>query len=136
MKTIARVALKKIEIWIHSSYAMSKAAEIQPQAAFVAFSKSLQADWTCYKAFEICYSKYFSSQPITENKASLLCRPLNYGGIGILGPFQSAPSHFNLSKEATHKISQALIDGSNFDLPHHDFPIRAAVQKEVENEKL
>ena len=73
---------------------------------------------------------------ITENEASLLCRPAKYGGIGILDPVQTAPSHFNLSKEATCVISQELIGGSIFDLSHHDFSIQAAIQKKVENEKL
>ena len=36
---------EKIEIWINSVHAMSKAAELQPQVAFVAFSKCLQAEW-------------------------------------------------------------------------------------------
>jgi hypothetical protein len=130
---------------------MSKAAELQPQAAFVAFSKSLQAEWIflqrvisgsedLFKPLRFAIVSSFLPSlcgfSIAENEASLLCRPANYGGIGILDPVQTAPSHFNLSKEATHIISQALIGGSNFDLSHHDFTIRAAIQKKVENEKL
>ena len=58
---------------------------------------------------------------ITENEASHPCKPANYEGIGILDPVQTAPSHFNLSKQATHNISQTLIGGSNFDLSRHDY---------------
>ena len=72
---------------------------------------------------------------IAENEASLLCRPANYGGIGILDPVQTAPSHFNLSKEATHMISQALIGGQIL-----IFPIMTSLseytQKKVDYEKL
>ena len=37
---------KKIEVWINSVHALSKAANLQPQASFVAFTRSLQAEWT------------------------------------------------------------------------------------------
>ena len=37
---------KKIEVWVHSVHALSKAADLQPQALFVAFTRLLQAEWT------------------------------------------------------------------------------------------
>ena len=37
---------RKIEVWIHSVHALSKAADLQPQALFVAFTQLLLAEWT------------------------------------------------------------------------------------------
>ena len=36
---------KKIERWVSAVHKLSNAAKSQPQAAFVAFTKSLQAEW-------------------------------------------------------------------------------------------
>ena len=73
---------------------------------------------------------------IAENEASLLCRPSNYGGLGISDPVQTAPSLFNISKEATNTLSHAIINGSNFDLAQHDSTILAAITKKKNDEKL
>ena len=45
VKQIARIGLKKKKIWINSTHAMSKAAELQPQVSFVALSLNKQYEF-------------------------------------------------------------------------------------------
>ena len=106
----------QIQKWIQSVEKLSKVARTQPQAAFVAMTKSLQMEWTfiqrVMKNSEVNFiplkraiidnflPDLFGSE-VTKNESGLFCRPLQHGG----HPVKAAHIHYSHSKEATKCLS-------------------------------
>ena len=140
----------QIQKWIQSVEKLSKVARTQPQAAFVAMTKSLQMEWTfiqrVMKNSEVNFiplkraiidnflPDLFGSE-VTEDESDLFCRPSRHGGIGIHDPVKAAHIHYSRSKEATRCLSESIYDGSRLDLNMHDHTIRTALKKKEEDEK-
>ena len=139
----------QIQKWIQSVEKLSKVARTQPQAAFVAMTKSLQMEWTfiqrVMKNSEVNFiplkraiidnflPDLFGSE-VTKDESDLFCHSLRQGGIGNLDPVKAAHIHYSRSKEATRCLSESIYDGSRLDLNMHDHTIRPALKKKEEDE--
>ena len=143
---------KKIESWVRAVHKLSNAAKSQPQAAFVAFTKSLQAEWAYFQRVMEKSSLFFSplkevivgsflpdlfGSPISEIESEIFCRPSRHGGMGIFDPVKTAHSQFAKSNEATLHLIEALTNGIPLDLQKHDDQVRnSTLRQEVEENKM
>ena len=95
----------KIESWMKSIHILSDVALKQPQAAYVAVSKSLQNEWSymqrvfpdCEELFSpLCQSlmnEFFpalTGNPINEQEYNILEKPIRMAGLRIRDPVASA----------------------------------------------
>ena len=130
---------------------LASVAQHEPQAAYVAFTKSLQCEWTFIQRVMAETRFHFSPLRIAiqENfipnlfgaqvdclEADLICKPSRYGGMGILDPVETALPQFLASSEATSYLSEVICQGSTLDLHCHDAQRQFAIHKKMESEKL
>ena len=142
---------KKVDVWVNSIQKLATVAQHEPQAAFVAFTKSLQCEWTFIQRVIIDMQHHFSplrlaiqesflpslfGSQVDALEAEIMCTPSRNGGIGVLDPVKTALPQFVTSREATSYLSEVICKGSNFDLNAHDSQRQFAFSKKVEYEKL
>jgi len=90
---------------------LSAVAQQEPQSSYIAFTKSLQCEWTFIQRVMLDTQFHFSplrvaiqqsflpglfGSQVDSLEADLMCRPSRYGGIGILDPVKTAFSQFSL----------------------------------------
>ena len=134
----------KIASWVAAVEKMSHVAIHEPQAAFVAFSKSIQNEWlfiqrvvsNCQLAFtslsdaiKIHFLPSLFGSSLNDLELSLLCRPTRYLGIGILDPVVSANTQSSVSKIATSVLSQTILSGADLDINAHHASILNGVNE-------
>ena len=96
---------EKIRSWVSAVEKLSKVAVDEPQAAFVALSKSVQNEWLFIQRVVAQSESAFSplsdaikhhfipslfGSSCNELEISLACRPTRHLGIGILDPVNTA----------------------------------------------
>ena len=109
--------------------ALAEAAELYPQAAFGALSKSLQFQWSylqravpnCESSFEnlsnalneIFWPALFQGT-VSDSEKKLFSLPARHGGLGIQDPLSTAVSSFAISRKCTAYIVDAIKCNSSF----------------------
>ena len=141
---------KKVDVWVKSVEKLSAVAQQEPQSAYIAFTKSLQCEWTFIQrvmldtqyhfsplrvAFQQSFLPSLFGSQIDSLEADLMCRPSRYGGIGILDPVKTAFSQFTVSNEATSYLSEIICQGTQLDLNIHESQREDALKKKLELEK-
>ena len=125
--------------WTQSVKKLSDAAKLEPHAAFIALSKSIQNEWL-YVQRVVADSEYafIPLQQIIKNlffpnlsglefdnkETDLLCRPTRYLGLGIHDPVKTASNQFTVSKIATSFLTQTIITGTPLDISLHEASLR------------
>ena len=128
----------KVDSWVDAVVKLSSAAILEPQAAYVALSKSVQNEWlfiqrvlsSSQDAFEalsrVIKTKFLPNLfgiTLTDLDISLLCRPSRHLGIGILDPVLSARNQYAVSKIATSELAKCIQSGSSLSLNMHEASI-------------
>ena len=113
----------KVQGWVNLINELSNIASTQPQAAFSAFTKSLQHEWTylqrvtenCGSLFKDLESVISSSfipalfgQRCTSNDRLLFSLPIRSGGLGIRVPTETAALAYTTSRSATEVLVNAI----------------------------
>ena len=142
---------ERVQGWVQSVKKLSPAAQQQPQAAYVAFTRCLQNEWTFIQRVVDGDADSFSplkqtiiddflpnlfGSPIQRHEGDLFCRPSRHGGLGVSDPIRNATSNFNSSREATKILSSALKSGESLDLNDHDGAIRSVKNKKQDIDKF
>ena len=140
----------KIESWMKSIHILSDVALKQPQAAYVAVSKSLQNEWSymqrvfpdCEELFSpLCQSlinKFFpalTGNPINEQEYNILEKPIRMAGVGIRDPVASAKHSFETSKRATKMLTESMIAGTPVNIDLYELNLKE-VTKEMKVRKV
>ena len=126
---------KKASEWEHYVKLLSSIAVDEPQAAFIALTKSLQNEWTflqrvtsgCGSQFEVIKSAPFSvflpslfSHVITPSDRLLFSLPACMGGLNIRIPTLSSENYHDSSRCASQLIISAIKGLCQFSLYDHD----------------
>ena len=119
----------KVADWCRCIEALTTAADTQPQAAFTAFTKSLQCEWAyCQRVIPNCsesleriekvitekFLPVIMGGSITTSERILFSLPARKGGLGIPNPSTTAAATFNLSKAAISVLSDSIKGVSSF----------------------
>ena len=119
----------KVQGWIALIHTLSDIAVTQPQAAYSAYTKSLQNEWTflqrvtpdCQSLFldlESAISKSFIpalfGQECSTIDRSLFSLPLRLGGLNIRNPVTTASAHYTASRSATELLIKAITSITSF----------------------
>ena len=127
-------------------------AKLEPHAAFIALSKSIQNEWL-YVQRVVADSEYafIPLQQIIKNlffpnlsglefdnkETDLLCRPTHHLGLGIHDPVKTASNQFTVSKIATSFLTQTIITGTPLDISLHEASLRnGANEKQILEKQL
>ena len=125
----------KVDCWVSDVRHLSEMAVPQPQAAFVALTKSLQCEWVylqrvvldCRSLFapleNIISSLFLPAMfgcEISSLESELFSLPVRFGGLGILLPRLLANPLFAASRSATRAIVDSIRFVQGFELDVHD----------------
>ena len=107
--------LEKVKTWTSGVSVLVEAAELYPQAAFAAVSKSMQFQWSylkrvvpnCESCFEILcnalndifWSALIQGTVSDSGKKKLFSLPAHHDGLGISDPLSTAVSSFKNSRK-------------------------------------
>jgi len=112
-------AQDKVCHWIADVLKLSKIAEKQPQATFVALTKSLQCEWQflqhvvpgCGDLFapvDVVLTSTFLpavfGYEVTPHECLLFSLPVQFGGLGVYHPHHAAEFCFSAPRDATQVI--------------------------------
>jgi hypothetical protein len=126
----------KTRVWEATIKRLAEIGDLQPQAAFTAFQKSLSAEWTFIKRvipdteehFEgveqaitkELLPKIFGRLSITPLERELFALPAREGGLGIPDPScKESDGSFATSRAASSHLIAALQQDVDFDLERH-----------------
>ena len=136
---------KKIESWVKSIHILSEVALKQPQAAYVAVSKSLQNEWSyMQRVFPDCEELFsplrqslmheffpaLTGNTINDQEYNILEKPIRMAGLGIRDPVFSAQYSFETSKRATKMLTESMIAGTPVNIDSYERNLKA-VTKEI-----
>ena len=125
----------KVDCWVSDVRHLSEIAVPQPQAAYVALTKSLQCEWVylqrvvsdCRSLFapleNIISSLFLPAMfgcEISSLESELFSLPVRFGGLGILLPRLLANPLFAASRSATRAIVDSIRFVQGFELDVHD----------------
>jgi hypothetical protein len=114
---------------------LSHVASVEPQAAFVALSKSVQNEWLFVQrvvansentfsalsdAIKLQFIPNLFGSSCNELELDLWCRSTRHLGIGIFDPIKTAAAQFQVSKIATAVLSKTIANGDNLDITIHE----------------
>ena len=135
-----------VDGWVSELDRLTKIAEVQPQAAFAAFTKSLQFKWNylqhvvpdcdaLYKELKFNISNTFLPSvfgcEVSQAERKLFSLPARLGGLGISDPTEMNDVIFQWSRRATDLIVQSIKDDQVFEIGAH-----VNCLKEVKSETL
>ena len=124
----------KVRGWVNIVNERSNIASTQPQAAFSAFTKSFQHEWTylqwvtenCGSLFKDLESVISSSfipalfgRRCTSNDRLLFSLPIRSGGLGIRVPTETAALAYTTSRSATDVLVNAIKNNLAFSSYNH-----------------
>jgi len=113
---------------------LSNVALSEPQAAFIALSKSLQNKWLFIQRVIANSDIVFSPLKdeiqnvflpnlcgfnLNETEVELMSRPSRFLGIGIHNPVKIASNQFSASKTATQSLTHAIAQGVELNMNEH-----------------
>ena len=129
----------KIEQWVHSVEKLAKVAKRHPQAAYAAFTKSLQSQWLY--SLRVVHDVGPAFQPIEDairssflpsllgmdanafadgsNERKLTVLPVKFAGLGIPNPAQSAKEQFETSRMITSELTDSLSHNTELAVPDY-----------------
>ena len=125
----------KVEAWVKSIQILSDVALKQPQAAYVAVSKSLQNEWSylqrvlpeCEELFsplrQSLLNEFFpalAGTPINDLEFSILEKPTRMAGLGIRDPVASSKHCYETSKAATKILSESMVEGTDVNVDSYE----------------
>ena len=125
---------KKVEIWCKAISCLSEAAKLEPHAAFVAMTKSVQNEWGYLQRVCMGCEDYFSplkasieleflpaltGVPISDVDAAIMQSPAKIGGIGIRDAVATSRFSYRTSVQATSIAADAISKGTFFDFDQH-----------------
>ena len=125
---------ERVKKWSKQVETLSQIAESQPQAAFAAFTKSLQFQWNfVQRVTPGCESLYGDLEDVILNKflpvimmgevshmeRLLLSLPARWGGLGVPLPTEMSELSFSTSRKATGTIVDCIKGGSDFECESH-----------------
>ena len=131
----------QIKNWIADLNCLTMIASSQPQAAFAAFTKSLQSKWSfvqrvtpdCQSWFtgleEVIWKKFLPTlflNDVSEAERGLYSLPARWGGLGVNNPVKSGDKSYLVSRCATGAIVDAIKNGSDFHPDSHSEQLREA----------
>ena len=114
----------KVDTWVQSLNILSEVAKKQPQAAYVAVSKSLQNEWSYLQRIHPDCDELFNplrtalinhfipsliGNPITEIEFQIFEKPTRMAGLGIRDPVNNSIQAFNTSLESTKILSTSIL---------------------------
>ena len=122
-----------VKKWISELECLAMIASSQSQAAFAAFTKSVQFWWTyvqqvigdCQSLFEnletVIQKKFLPTIMRSEvsDTERILSLPAKWGGLGVSNPIEMAATSFTMSRRATDIIVQAIKGKGLFELDAH-----------------
>ena len=137
--------------WIHLIDRLTSVASDQPQAAYAAFTRSVQNKWlylqrlvpNCAPLFKELESRIahdflpavFGCE-VSSDERSLFSLPTRYGGLNILCPVETAQSLFTLSRTTTAVLIKSLKGINEFDYgKYNDTFFTAQKEMAVQKEK-
>jgi hypothetical protein len=125
---------KKVDGWVRCVEHLALAAERFPQAAYVAFTKSLQSEWKFLQrlipnsavsfkrlndAIKGTFIPSLVGRSVSEIELRLFELPTRFGGLGILDPTKIAQSSYEVSHSATAMVREAILGDEPLDVPGH-----------------
>uniref|UniRef100_A0A1X7SXQ2 Reverse transcriptase domain-containing protein n=1 Tax=Amphimedon queenslandica TaxID=400682 RepID=A0A1X7SXQ2_AMPQE len=132
---------KKVQGWINLINVLSDIAVTQPQAAYCAYTKSLQNEWTflqrvtpdCQFLFidlesVICntFIPALFGQECSTSDRSLFSLPLRLGGLNIRNPVTTAAAHYTASRSACKLLINAVTGATPFSSYDHICQVHSA----------
>jgi hypothetical protein len=147
-------AANKIQTWDKSLKILAHVATTQPQAAYVAVSKSLQNEWGyLQRVFPDCQELFsplrktlmedfipsLVGNPISEIEFKIMEKPTRLAGLGIRDPVSSSKQYFETSTKATELLSKAIISNSSIDIDEYEksmHAITSGMKKNKESDDL
>jgi hypothetical protein len=144
-ETQARYVQEKTRTWEATVRRLAEVGDLQPQAAFTAFNKSLSAEWTFikrvipdtephFKGIEQAITKellpkILGRPSITSLERELFALPAREGGLGIPDPSnKDTDGSFATSRAASSHLIAALQRQEEFDLERHDYTRKEAAR--------
>jgi hypothetical protein len=142
----AKYVQEKTTRWVTIIKRLAEMGDLQPQAAFVAFQKSLSAEWTYLKrvlpdtaehftgveqaiAKELL-PKIFGRINITSLERDVYALPARDGGVGVPDPSSEVTDDaFSTSRAASSHLIDSLQKGTAFDLESHNRVRKEAASK-------
>ena len=137
--------LQKVQQWCKYVRTFAAIASSQPQAAFVAVTKSLQFEWTfllrvipgcgpLMTELENCFALYFLPAlfgvEVSAAERRLFALPLRYGGLGVSNPVIMANVCFDSSVHFTSFLRDSILGSATIELDAHISSVRSARQLE------
>ena len=125
----------KVDQWVSDIQHLSHMAELQPQAAYAALTKSLQCEWIflqrvipkCHSLFAKLETTILSSFlpavfgcEINSLEQQMFSLPVRFGGLGVDLPVTSADLMYTASQHATGILVEAIIAGSPLETTVHE----------------
>ena len=119
---------------------LSAVAKSQPQAAYVAVSKSLQNEWSyLQRVFPDCETLFSPlrvtlledfipsvvGNQINETDFNIIEKPTRLAGLGIRDPVASSKHCYETSKKATELLSKAITQNSFIDIDEYEKSMRS-----------
>ena len=147
-------AANKIQTWDKSLKILAHVATTQPQAAYVAVSKSLQNEWGyLQRVFPDCQELFSPLRKtlmedfilslvgnlISEIEFKIMEKPTRLAGLGIRDPVSSSKQYFETSIKATELLSKAIISNSSIDIDEYEksmHAITSGMKKNKESDDL
>ena len=68
-------------------------------------------------------------------ESELFCRPVRVGGLGIHDPVKTSQIKLTSSSNATHILSKAISEGSEFNLTSHEQMVHSVISRKTEVDK-
>ena len=119
-------------------------ARKQPQAAYVAVSKSLQNEWNyMQRIFPDCKDLFsplkqslledffpsLTSNPISDLEFNIFEKPTRMAGLSIRDPVTSSSYSFETSRSATQILSNSMINGTLVDIASYENNLNEVVKE-------
>ena len=119
----------KIDEWISQVECLTEIAATQPQAAFAAFTKSLQFQWGYMQRVtsgsqswfcgleDVIWKKFLPGlmmSDVSRAERVLYSLPARCGGLGVLIPTESGDLLFSTSRSASKVIVECIKSGDEF----------------------
>ena len=113
-----------VKRWKSDVERLSMIGNVEPQAAFSAFTKSLQGQWNyLQRVVPDCETKFFELESviaekflpavfgceISSIKRDLFSLPARMGGLGVNNPTETFMLSYSISREATKVIREAIV---------------------------
>ena len=130
---------------------LTQIATTEPQAAFTAFTKSIQAKWAFVQRVVPDCQSWFSDLEdlicdqflptvlggdVTKSDRVLFSLPARWGGLGVRIPTTTGNDEFTISRKATNEIVTAIKHGFSFEPEAHDEMMRETKQSAYKDKEM